>query len=200
MATTIMPPVHPSRWIGGRLRRRTTAPSDRLSRARTATLPPLPVVRRTTTGQDSRCGTKGDRGQRRVDDRPPPAGELCRASADRRRAAGPGARRLGTRWRHLPAGERLGARIAGIDALETHAGQAKCGGEIALGRSATARARTLLDGRTVTIMRVGRSYNRTFARVTLAGRDVGSELVATGVARWWPRWQGKPDWCARPCR
>lgn len=95
----------------------------------------------------------------------------------------------------LESGERI--RIAGIDAPETHAGQAKCRGEIALGRSATARARTLLDGRTVTIMRVGRSYNRTVARVTLAGRDVGSELVASGVARWWPRWQPKPDWCAR---
>lgn len=96
----------------------------------------------------------------------------------------------------LESGERI--RIAGIDAPETHAGQAKCRGEIALGRSATARARTLLDGRNVTITRVGRSYNRTVARVTLAGRDVGSELVATGVARWWPRWQRKPDWCARP--
>jgi len=95
----------------------------------------------------------------------------------------------------LESGERI--RIAGIDAPETHAGQAKCKGEIALGRSATARARTLLDGRTVTIMRVGRSYSRTVARVTLAGRDVGSELVATGVARWWPRWQRKPDWCVR---
>jgi len=46
-------------------------------------------------------------------------------------------------------------------------------------------------------MRVGRSYNRTVARVMLAGRDVGSELVANGVARWWPRWQRKPHWCAR---
>ena len=58
----------------------------------------------------------------------------------------------------------------------------------------------LLDGRNVTIMRVGRSYNRTVARVTLAGRDVGSELVATGVARWWPRWPRKPDWCVRARR
>ncbi|MHA6768974.1 thermonuclease family protein [Sphingobium ummariense] len=88
-------------------------------------------------------------------------------------------------------------RIAGIDAAETQAGQARCRAEIALGRSATARAGTLLDGRTVTAMRVGRSYNRTVARVTLAGRDVGSELVAAGAARWWPRWQRKPDWCAR---
>lgn len=57
--TTTMPPVHPSRWIGRGLRGRATAPSDRSSRARTATLPPLPLVRRTTTGRGYRCGTKG---------------------------------------------------------------------------------------------------------------------------------------------
>jgi len=95
----------------------------------------------------------------------------------------------------LESGERI--RIAGIDAPETQPGQARCRAEIALGKAATARARTLFDGRTVTILRVGRSYNRTVARVMLAGRDVGSELVATGVARWWPRWQRKPDWCVR---
>ena len=98
----------------------------------------------------------------------------------------------------LESGERI--RIAGIDAPETHTGQAKCRAEIALGRSATALARTLLDGRTVTVIRVGRSYNRTVARVRLGGRDVGSELVATGAARWWPRWQPKPDWCERSRR
>ncbi len=95
----------------------------------------------------------------------------------------------------LENGERI--RIAGIDAPETQPGQARCRAEIALGKAATARARTLLDGRTVTILRVGRSYNRTVARVRLAGRDVGSDLVATGAARWWPRWQRKPDWCGR---
>ena len=95
----------------------------------------------------------------------------------------------------LESGERI--RIAGIDTPETQKGQAKCSAEIVLGRSATALARTLLDGQNVTIVRVGRSYNRTVARVTLAGRDVGSELVASGVARWWPRRQPKPDWCAR---
>jgi endonuclease YncB( thermonuclease family) len=98
----------------------------------------------------------------------------------------------------LESGERI--RIAGIDAPEIHTGQARCRAEIALGKAATARARALLDGRNVTIIRVGRSYNRTVARVTLAGHDVGSELVATGVARWWPRWQRKPDWCARARR
>lgn len=75
---------------------------------------------------------------------------------------------------------------------KTQAGQIRCRAEIALGRSAIARARTLFEGRTVTIMRVGGGYNRTVARVTLAGRDVGSELVVTDVVRW----QHKPDWRA----
>lgn len=46
-------------------------------------------------------------------------------------------------------------------------------------------------------MRVGCSYNRTIARVTLAGPDVGSERAATGVAHRWARWQRKPDWRVR---
>jgi len=94
----------------------------------------------------------------------------------------------------LESGERI--RIAGIDAPETHAGQAKCSAEMALGDAATERARALLDGQTVGIDRVGRSYNRTVARVTLAGRDLATMLVASRVARWWPRYSAKPDWCA----
>ena len=93
----------------------------------------------------------------------------------------------------LASGERI--RIAGIDAPETQERQAKCRREIALGKSATADARALLDGQYVTVVRVGRSYNRTVARVSLGGRDVGAELVRIGAARWWPRGEGRPDWC-----
>jgi len=93
----------------------------------------------------------------------------------------------------LESGERI--RIAGIDAPETHADQAKCDAELALGAAASARARALLDHRTVTFVRVGKSYNRTVARVTLDGRDLAAELVEMGVARWWPRYAPKPDWC-----
>ena len=93
----------------------------------------------------------------------------------------------------LTSGERI--RIAGIDAPETHRDQAKCAAELALGKAASARARALLDHRSVTFHRVGRSYNRTVARVTLDGRDLASELVAMGIARWWPRYRPKPDWC-----
>ena len=94
----------------------------------------------------------------------------------------------------LESGERI--RIAGIDAPETHRDQARCARERVLGEAAAARARAWLDHRTVTFERVGKSYNRTVARVTLDGRDVGSELVAMGVGKWWPRYQTKPDWCA----
>ena len=93
----------------------------------------------------------------------------------------------------LTSGERI--RIAGIDAPETHADQAKCRAELALGEAAATRARALLERREVTIVRVGRSYNRTVAMVALDGRDLAGLLVAAGVARWWPTHSPKPDWC-----
>jgi len=95
----------------------------------------------------------------------------------------------------LESGERI--RIANIDAPETHADQAKCRAEIALGEASAERARALLDHRTVTFVRVGRSYNRTVARVTLDGRDLGETLIAMGAARPWPHHAPKPDWCSR---
>lgn len=84
----------------------------------------------------------------------------------------------------LESNERI--RIAGIDAPETRNGQAKCPAEATRGKVATQRAAAMLEGRSVTIVRVGRSYKRTVAR----------ELVQIGVARWWPRGEAKPNWCA----
>ena len=98
----------------------------------------------------------------------------------------------------LQGGERI--RIAGIDAPETQTGQAKCRAEIARGQAATRDARALLEGRTVTIARVGRSYNRTVANVRLDGRDVATLLVERGIAGWWPRGRPRPNWCGRPAR
>lgn len=98
----------------------------------------------------------------------------------------------------LESGERI--RIAGIDAPETDPRQAKCPTEIALGKVAGARARALIDGRDVGFVRVGRSYKRTVARVTFEGRDLATQLVDMGVARWWPRGKPKPDWCVRGLR
>lgn len=98
----------------------------------------------------------------------------------------------------LASGERI--RIANIDAPETNAGQAKCRAEIARGQAAKRDARALLAGRTVTIERVGRSYNRTVANVRLSGRDVASMLVGRGIAAWWPRGGARPDWCRRSAR
>lgn len=98
----------------------------------------------------------------------------------------------------LESGERI--RIAGIDAPETHVGQAKCRDEIARGEKATRKARALLAGQRVGIDRVGRSYGRTVARVSLNGRDVARDLVSRGAARGWPRGAPRPDWCNMPVR
>ena len=95
----------------------------------------------------------------------------------------------------LESGERI--RIAGIDAPETHRDQARCAGEVVLGLRAKDRATALLAGRDVTFRRVGRSYRRTVAIVLLDGRDLGTELVQSGVAAWWPRGRPKPVWCER---
>ena len=96
----------------------------------------------------------------------------------------------------LESGERI--RIAGIDAPETHRYQAKCAGEIVLGLRSKDRAMSLLTGREVRFRRVGRSYRRTVATVTIDGRDLGRELVGLGVAVWWPRGRPKPTWCGKP--
>ena len=98
----------------------------------------------------------------------------------------------------LASGERI--RIAGIDAPESRHGQARCRAELALGKATTARARALLEGRVVTLVRVGRSYDRTVAEVRFGGRDLAETLVAAGGARWWPRGARKPDWCGRRSR
>ncbi|KTQ96368.1 nuclease [Aureimonas ureilytica] len=94
----------------------------------------------------------------------------------------------------LASGERI--RLAGIDAPESRKDQARCAEEIALGRDATRRAIELLKNQVVTFERVGRSYERTVARVTLNGRDVGQQFIAEGIARPWPPHRPKPDWCS----
>ncbi len=94
----------------------------------------------------------------------------------------------------LESGERI--RIANIDAPEIHAREAKCRLEITRGESASRHARALLEGKTVTFERMGRSYNRTVARVRVDGRDLGQALIAAGAAKPWLRRQPKPDWCA----
>ena len=95
----------------------------------------------------------------------------------------------------LESGERI--RIARIDAPETHRDQAKCAGEVILGMRAKDLATAFLAGREVSFHRVGRSYARTVATVTLDGHDLGTELVRRGIAAWWPRGRPKPVWCSR---
>ena len=95
----------------------------------------------------------------------------------------------------LATGERI--RIAGIDAPKTQARNAKCRAELARGKAATRKAAAMLRGREVRFERVGRSYDRTVARVWLDGRDLAEALVDAGAASWWPRVKPRPDWCGR---
>jgi len=92
----------------------------------------------------------------------------------------------------LESGERI--RIAGIDASETQAGQARCRAEIVLGRTPTVRARALLDGRTVTIMRVGRralvAALAAQARLVCARTPLRQEMAASRPA---PAGRGAAD-------
>ena len=93
----------------------------------------------------------------------------------------------------LASGERI--RIAGIDAPESDPRQAKCALEIRRGRAAKATLETLIGAWPVTVIRVGRSYNRTVATVAVGGRDLATSLIAAGAAKPWPRGRPKPDWC-----
>lgn len=94
----------------------------------------------------------------------------------------------------LTTGERI--RIAGIDAPEIHEGQARCRLEIERGLTASRALRAMIDDQIVTIERVGRSYNRTVARVRFQGRDLAVDLVRRDIARPWPRRSPKPNWCS----
>jgi len=93
----------------------------------------------------------------------------------------------------LTSGERI--RIADVDAPESQRGQARCALELERGHDATARVRPMLAGRTVSFVRVGKSYKRTVARVRIDGRDLGERLNSLGITRPWPRRMPKPDWC-----
>nr|WP_232307048.1 thermonuclease family protein [Sphingomonas sp. Y57] len=94
----------------------------------------------------------------------------------------------------LADGTRI--RIADIDSAETQKRQAKCAGEIAIGLRQKRDATALLDGVTVEVRPVGRSYARIVARIGWRGRDLGGELVRRGLAKPWKRGQPKPDLCA----
>ncbi|MFX4083481.1 thermonuclease family protein [Sphingobium yanoikuyae] len=93
----------------------------------------------------------------------------------------------------LSSGERI--RIAGIDAPETQARNAKCAVERRRGEAAKAWLKSQIEGRKLRFERLGRSYARTVATVRFEGKDLAAILVAKGHADWWPRGRAKPDWC-----
>ena len=89
---------------------------------------------------------------------------------------------------HLYKSQKV--RLVNIDAPELHG---RCAAETA--RAVRARDRLLsLTSRGFQIHRAGRDpYGRTLATLSASGRDIGSQLVAEGLAR---RWAGRRQpWC-----
>jgi endonuclease YncB( thermonuclease family) len=85
-------------------------------------------------------------------------------------------------------------RITGIDAPETH--EPKCPREAALGNAAAERLRVLLSSGTLTFEAGNRDRDgngRLLRNIAVDGRDVGTTLIAAGLAR---RYAGaKKPWC-----
>ncbi|ODN72191.1 thermonuclease family protein [Methylobrevis pamukkalensis] len=88
------------------------------------------------------------------------------------------------------AGEKI--RLADIDAPE--ASHPACDAERHLAAAATAALARILGSGLLTLTRTSRDrYGRTLARVSVAGQDVGAEMVRRGLARDWPG--RKVNWC-----
>jgi len=85
-------------------------------------------------------------------------------------------------------------RILNIDAPESF--RPRCEAELVVGLRAKERLAALLRAGPVGIDRHGRDrYRRTLARLSIGGRDVGSVLIAEGLAVRWK--DGRAAWEAR---
>lgn len=94
-------------------------------------------------------------------------------------------------------GERI--RLLGIDAPEFHCPQ-KRNCVVGDPHAAKAYLATLIDGRRLTIERVGKDrYDRTLALVYADGRNVACQMVSAGHAAYVARWDND-DRVARDCR
>lgn len=89
------------------------------------------------------------------------------------------------------AGEKI--RLQGIDAPEM---RGSCPDERRRAALAAERLRQMLAGAAPVVIRSGLDrYGRTLATINVAGRDLGKELVAEGLAR---VWAGRRErWCGR---
>lgn len=87
-------------------------------------------------------------------------------------------------------GERI--RLAGIDTPEIFA--PGCDAERMLGARASAELAALLQGQRIEVERLGVDrYGRTLANLAADGRDIGTALIAAGLA---VEWSGRRhDWC-----
>lgn len=90
-------------------------------------------------------------------------------------------------------------RLHGVDAPEGSPQRAKCARERELSGGAREAARRLTNGKQVRIARqYGQDdYGRIIVDLVADGRDVASQLVATGKLKRWNFDSGerKPDWC-----
>lgn len=83
-------------------------------------------------------------------------------------------------------------RLESVDAPEM--GEPRCDRPARLAKPARDKLRALLDGTELRIQRTGSDrYGRTLANVSASGSDVGSALVAAGLAR--PYRPGAAPWC-----
>lgn len=99
-------------------------------------------------------------------------------------------------------------RLAGVDAPEV-GGRARCAAESAAGEAALVFVRARLAGAGAVVATPGHTprdrrrtwprdrYGRRLARVAVDGVDLGSEMIARGLALPW-RDHMHVDWCADP--
>jgi micrococcal nuclease len=90
-------------------------------------------------------------------------------------------------------------RLAGLDTPEVRRPLAKCDGEIALGRKASARISAMIAaaGHNWRLEPTGRldKWRHPIARLTLNGQDVAGALIAEGLAHPYDG-RTKAPWCA----
>lgn len=99
-------------------------------------------------------------------------------------------------WRDTPFAN-IAIRVAGIDTPESRKPLAKCAAEIALGKAATAYAKTLLHPGDAVVLtyKSWDKYGRIDGAITLPdGRDLATVMLASGMAK---TYNGgtKQKWC-----
>lgn len=102
-------------------------------------------------------------------------------------------------WAGTPF-DPIDVRISGIDTPESRKPPAKCKAEVALGKAASAFAKTLVkpgDAVTLTVAGADKFFRLDGSIALPDGRDWATVMLGTGMARPYAG-KTKPDWCRRP--